>query len=84
MPSSVPSSDHRWAIPWPYPWPLNVKDLLDGTATDLDDVVDDVDVVVDAVLAVELLVVAESVVADTTEEYAPRAVPSDLSARTWA
>jgi hypothetical protein len=39
--------------------------------------------VVDAVLAVEL-VVLESVVADTADEYAPRAVPSDLSARTWA
>jgi hypothetical protein len=56
-----------------------VKVLLDGTDTDLEDV----DVVDEAVVAVEL-VVLESVVDDTTGEYAPRPDPSDLIARTWA
>jgi hypothetical protein len=62
-----------------------VKVLLDGTDTAADDV-DTVDDSVDAVLVVELveLVELESVVADTTDEYAPRAVPSDLRARTCA
>jgi hypothetical protein len=58
---------------------LKVNDLLDGTDTDLDDV-DDVD---DVVVAVEL-VVLESVVADTADEYRPKPDPSDLVARTWA